>query len=510
MGMFLLILVLFFSLGTATLVSADTEKRSISTLEDLTGLKAGVMTGTPQDSIVQGAVKDAELLYFDNFTDLLLALREKKIDFYINSTVSYEMIKEQYSDFAIVSDVVKTFGVGTIFPKNEKGEALKAQLDEFIAKITENGTLKDLQDYWLTAGEKQNINIPQSGSNGVLRMATSTSAKPFSYLLNNQNVGFDVALLALFCEEYDYGLSIQDMNFAAVLTGLGTGKYDLGAGQISYTEERAESVLYSDFYYTQELVAIIRAEDSAASASEDTDSSEESFWSKLKAGFNKSFIRENRWQLILSGLGTTMIITLGGFVLANILGALFCAMSLSKVRALNVIAEIYSWIMQGTPMVVVLMILYYVIFGHSSISGLAVSVIGFGVAFGAYMAQTFYGAITSIPKGQVEAALSLGFTKRRTFLGIIFPQAVRRMLPGYVSQLISLMKGTAVVGYVAVVDLTKVGDIIRSNTYEAFFPLIAVALIYLLVASLLLLGLKLIQKKLAHKITANNDKEAAA
>lgn len=161
-------------------------------------------------------------------------------------------------------------------------------------------------------------------------------------------------------------------------------------------------------------------------------------------------------------------------------------MTLSGKKWLKILAEIYSRIMQGTPIIAILMILYYIIFGNSNISGTIVAIIGFGITSGAYLAQTFSGSISGIDKGQTEAALALGMTKRKAFMGIVMPQAIRRMLPGYFSQLISLIKGTSIVGYIAVVDLTKASDIIRSATFEAFFPILTSALIYFLISNLLL------------------------
>ena len=159
--------------------------------------------------------------------------------------------------------------------------------------------------------------------------------------------------------------------------------------------------------------------------------------------------------------------------------------------------------MQGLPVVVVLMMLYYIVFGKSDISNVLVAILGFGIVFGAYMAQLFEGGIRSVDKGQSEAALATGLTKAQTFGGIVLPQAIRTMLPGYFSNLISLMKGTAVVGYIAVNDLTKVGDIIRSNTYEAIVPLLTIAIIYFVIAYILLSLMNLLRKRLMPKRMRN-------
>ena len=199
---------------------------------------------------------------------------------------------------------------------------------------------------------------------------------------------------------------------------------------------------------------------------------------------------------MLHGLLVTLLITAAGFALANLLGAAFCALSMYRSKALRALSGAYSRLMQGLPIVVILMMLYYIVFGHSNISNVLVAILGFGLVFGAYMAQLFEGGIRAVDKGQREAALATGLTRFQTFCGIVLPQAIRTMLPGYFSNLISLMKGTAVVGYIAVNDLTKVGDIIRSNTYEAIVPLVTIALIYFAIACLLLSLMSLLRRRL--------------
>ena len=137
------------------------------------------------------------------------------------------------------------------------------------------------------------------------------------------------------------------------------------------------------------------------------------------------------------------------------------------------------------PVIVLLMILYYVILGKVSISGMWVSVIGFTLVFAASVYSMILSGVKAVDYGQTEASYALGFTDRETFFGIILPQAAQHFMPMYKAEIVSLIKATAVVGYIAVQDLTKMGDIIRSRTYEAFFPLIAVAVIYFIISAIL-------------------------
>ena len=475
------------------------------TFKLLSGKTAGVMTGTPQDGIILAKVPDAHIQYFNSITDVALALEKNKVSFAALPTVNYYTLAEEYSDLGYLDAAFAVYDVGTVFAKNEKGDAIREKLNEYILSLKESGELEEKQDYWLYPKEWEAVDIPQTGENGTLTMATTSTLKPFSFKLNDKPVGYEIDIIAGFCREYGYGLKIEDVDFAGILSGITTGRYDLAAGQISWTKERGESVNFSEFYYTQKFVPIVNADkfDSPVLVTADQEANDSSSGGFANTAIGKSIYRtlidENRWKSVLHGLLITIIITAAGFALANVLGAVFCAMAMSKSGVLHVLAGIYSKLMQGLPIVVILMMLYYIVFGKSDISNVLVAILGFGLVFGAYMAQLFEGGIGGVDKGQWEAALATGLTRRQTFLGIVLPQAIRTMLPGYFSNLISLMKGTAVVGYIAINDLTKVGDIIRSNTYEAIVPLVTIALIYFIIACLLLWLMSLIKKRLAPK-----------
>jgi len=147
----------------------------------------------------------------------------------------------------------------------------------------------------------------------------------------------------------------------------------------------------------------------------------------------------------------------------------------------KVIAKIYSKIVAGTPTLVILMILFYVVFGRANLSGVLVAIIGFILTFGSFVYGQLSLTVEAVDYGQTEAAYALGYNRNQTFFRIILPQAMKMFIPTYSGEIVGLIKATSVVGYIAVNDLTKMGDIIRGNTYEAFFPLIAVAIIYFII-----------------------------
>ena len=204
----------------------------------------------------------------------------------------------------------------------------------------------------------------------------------------------------------------------------------------------------------------------------------------LKDKFITNFIAEDRWKYILDGLGVTLQVTFFAVLMGIVLGLLIAIVrsthdKTGKLKVLNAICQLYLTIIRGTPVVVQLLIIYFVIFGSVDISKVVVAVLAFGINSGAYVAEIFRSGIMSIDKGQFEAGRSLGFNYAQTMIYIIMPQAFKNVLPALGNEFIVLLKETSVSGYIALQDLTKGGDIIRSRTYNAFMPLLAVAVIYL-------------------------------
>lgn len=205
-------------------------------------------------------------------------------------------------------------------------------------------------------------------------------------------------------------------------------------------------------------------------------------FSNLKDSFYNNLIKESRYLLILRGLETTLIISFFSVIFGSTLGAFICFLRMSKFKVLNTISKSYIALLRGTPVLVLLMLIFYVILGSVDINATVVAILAFSLNFSAYASEIFRTGIASIDKGQTEAGIALGFTKVGTFRHIILPQTIRRIIPVLKGEIITLIKMTSVVGYVAVQDLTKASDIIRSRTFDAFFPLIMVALLYFLIS----------------------------
>ena len=201
--------------------------------------------------------------------------------------------------------------------------------------------------------------------------------------------------------------------------------------------------------------------------------------------FTLNFIADDRWRYIWNGFKTTMIIAFAATFIGIVLGFLVAIVrsthdKTGRLKILNGVCRLYITVIRGTPVVVQLLIIYFVVFGSVDINKVLVAIMAFGLNSGAYVAEIFRSGIMSIDNGQFEAGRSLGFTYGQTMLYIIMPQAFKNVLPALGNEFIVLLKETSVSGYIALQDLTKGGDIIRSRTYDAFMPLIAVAIIYLI------------------------------
>jgi len=201
--------------------------------------------------------------------------------------------------------------------------------------------------------------------------------------------------------------------------------------------------------------------------------------------FYNNFIAEDRYRMILDGLQVTLLITAGAVILGTILGGLICWMRMSRHKALQEVAKVYINIMRGTPVLVVLMLMYYVIMAPLEATGVVVAIVTFGMNTAAYIGEMLRTSIQGIDRGQTEAGLALGYTPRQTFIRIVLPQVIKSVMPVYEGEVVSLLKGTSIVGYIAVADMTRASDLIRSRTFDAFLPIILTAVIYFLMAWLI-------------------------
>lgn len=220
------------------------------------------------------------------------------------------------------------------------------------------------------------------------------------------------------------------------------------------------------------------------------------WWQELAATFAKCFIKDDRYMLLLDGIGVTIKVSLLAVLLGIAIGLVIAFCNLSKNRLLNFIGKIYTDVIRGTPAVTQLMIIYFVVFATVNWEKWLIAAIAFGINSGAYVSEIIRAGILSIDKGQTEAGRSLGLNAAQTMVNIVIPQAVKNIFPALCNEFIVLIKETAIVGYVGLVDIQKAGDFIKSATFEAFMPLIATAIIYFVLIKILTLAMARVEAAL--------------
>ena len=444
-----------------------------SSIDQFSGATLGVVTGSLYGGYSREQFPNATIKEFNTFADVLVALKQGKVAGIMLDKPNFNSVARTDKSLSCITVPAYSVEIGFGFQKNEDGYALQDQMNAFLQKLKAAGKIDELIDKWYGETEpEETIPLEELAANAkTLNVAIDTTRKPFVYMYEGKPVGFEIEVLYLFCKEYGYNVNISDISFASGLAGLAGEKYDLVCGGLYMTDERKESVNFSEPYMFAEVV-MAKCERSSF----------DNFILSVRESFEKTFIREQRWKLIVEGICTTMIISFFAVIGGTLLGFGLYMLARSKYLWLSKltkgIAKVYSTIIAGTPTLVVLMILFYVVFSSPDMSGIFVAIVGFVLTFGSFVYENISLTVSGVDNGQLEAAYALGYGRNMAFFRIILPQAMKMFVPAYSGEIISLIKATSVVGYIAVNDLTKMGDIIRGNTYEAFFPLIAVAVIY--------------------------------
>lgn len=471
----------------------EAKKQAVQSVEDLEGKKIGVQIGTTGDIYVsdyEGDDAGTTVERYNKGTDAIQALRNGKIDCVVIDEQPALAYTEKNTELQILNEEFALEEYAICIDKSQGG--LKEKINQALEKLRMDGTLDSIVSNYVGEDSEKGKTPYQvkdvDRSNGKLVVATNASFKPYEYYEDGEIVGLDVDMMQAVCDELGMELKVEDMEFDAIISAVTSGKADVGAAGMTVTEDRLKNIDFTDSYTTAKQVIIVKDPEAAVKAA------------SLTERFRENFIKDHRYKYILNGFVNTIIITVFAVIIGIILGGLIAIIRTSHDRnggldILNLICKLYLTIMRGTPAVVQLLIFYYIIL-VSVDAKIVVAVIAFGLNSAAYVAEVVRSGIMSVDIGQFEAGRSLGLSYRQTMLSIVMPQAFKNILPALCNEFISLLKETSISGYIALVDLTKAGDIIRSNTYDAFMPLIAVALIYLVIVLVLTAGIHVLERRL--------------
>ncbi|MGN0480523.1 MAG: ABC transporter substrate-binding protein/permease [Lachnospiraceae bacterium] len=463
--------------------NGDKQPLKITCIDDIPGKKIGVQLGTTGDTYASDYEGDKEGTVIERYNkgnDAIQALKQDKIDgviideepakAFVNANKELVILDEEFADEDYAICIAKG------------NTALLEKINNALEDLVKDGTLDRMKKNY-TGTDEEKGKFPYevkdiSRTNGTLVMATNAAFKPYEYYEAGKITGLDVDMMQAICDKLGMELKIEDMEFDAIINAVASGKADVGAAGMTVTEDRLKNINFSNSYTNARQVVIVKDPNVVVNDS--------SFFEKFK----QNFIEGDRWQYLTQGLLNTLIITIFAIVIGIILGFIIAIIRSHHdmnggLTIPNAICKLYLTIVRGTPIVVQLLIIYYVIFSSVNINKIVAAVIAFGLNSAAYVAEIVRSGIMSVDAGQFEAGRSLGLPYTKTMTKIILPQAIKNILPALGNEFIVLIKETSISGYIGLADLTKGGDIIRSITYEPFLPLLAIALIYLIIVLIL-------------------------
>lgn len=441
--------------------------------------KIAVEATTTTEIAAREEYPSAEFMFVDDAVSGFLAVTTGKADAYAVDKTIYE------SYIASGNAGLRIYGNTTIGERGNIAVAIspaskipdaEGKINAFITEMSENGTLDDMRERWLV---RHDYTMPDIGEaknpEFTITVATTGLVEPHSFYEGTELTGHNVELMRRFAQWCNAKLVVETYDWEGITPACVSGKVDYIISNLFETPEKREVMAFSIPYDYVEAVMVV---------ADHGKTEKPGFFTGLAQSFEKTFIRENRWRLIWDGLLVTLEITLLSGLAGTVLGFFLCLWLRCRNRKLAMVAKGLCHLMEGIPSLVVLMIIYFVVFASVKIAPVTVGMISFSLIFAVSVAGILNTGIETVDGGQWEAAAALGFNRSRTFLRVIMPQAVRRVLPIYRGEFVAMLKLTSIVGYISIEDLTKAGDIIRSRTYEAFFPLIATAVIYFLISAL--------------------------
>lgn len=404
-------------------------------------------------------------------------------------------VRSGRAEFAMIQEIqfdanrLKDLGLRKCFSGYLKGNAAVAvrhedtllcrRFNEFLGEFIASGE----RDRWLRDWSSN----PDSMAVVQRRLPVNTEGEtivtgvalvyPFIFMKDEQLAGLEIDMMERFCRWGGYRAEYVITDLPGLIPSLSTGKVDALVSHIQVTEERSKQVLFTVPYFEGSICCFGRDPEAAASA-------RRGLVQTVRDSIYANLIMEQHWKLLLQGLLVTLEISLLSILLSILLGAGFCFLRMRRSRVLSGTVKLLTETIQGIPVLVILLMMCYVVFAKSHITGTLVSVFSFALFYGARFCSLFHSGMLSVGRGQWEAGAALGLSKFQTFRLVALPQAFRRIIPVLKGEIVSLIKSTSIVGYVAVIDLTCASNMVRARTFDAFFPLILVSIIYILLSRL--------------------------
>jgi polar amino acid transport system substrate-binding protein len=467
---------------------------------DYYGAKFGFNTGFVYKVFID-EFTPSETLYYTDVSALMEAVKKGKVDLGIcdsSSVMSYTAENPELMGLEIPAEIFESdmgFGCNDV--------ELREKFNEFLKSITDDGTLAELREKWFSALPSNEMEMPEienPSAGRTIRATVTGNTVPFCYVgKDGKLMGYDSELLIRFSNYAGMNITLQTADFNALIPELMSGKSDIVTAGMSITAERQKQFNFTDPTYTDTASMLVLNPNYKGTESKST-----GFFAKFKDSIKRNLIDDNRYKLILDGLKVTIEIALWSMLFGTVLGAIMAYILTRKNKFAKLLGKFIAGIINGLPTVTLLMVAYYVIFGSSTVNPVIIAIATFSVIMGIRIGEILQSAIDTVDKTEIEAARATGFSAVGAFGNVTLPQTVKRALAPYMTSFVMLVKETAIVGYVAIQDLMRASDIIRSRTYDAYFPLIFVAVIYLVVTTICIMLFKFIIKKINKSVGEGN------
>ena len=464
------------------------EYKQITSADELKTGRIGVWPASGYERMARKNFPDAQMVYVYSLSDLVMNLAEHKVDAIVLGKTYAKLLQAEGMNVDFLPDNLGDAKLSYAVPKSEHGRQLQQQLNEFIANLTANGELAALQAKWLS-GDLSKCTFTKtatSGVNGKLRIVTDADNSPYVYLREGQVVGYEAELIDKFCAAYGYDYDVVVENFTTVLADISTQHADIAMNALENSLEHEDMMLFSATNSADQTVAIVSTGGS------------DNFLSSIADRIHRTLFDENRWRMFVEGTAWTIAATLASIICGTALGlAVFFVYRRNKI--FNRITDAVYRTLQGVPILVLLLFFYYVVFGFVTVPAIVVAVTVLAIVLSLTVFTMLKSGTENFPRGQVEAALALGFSERRLFVKFVLPQIVREYFRQYQLALNGILLETSIIGYISVNDLTKMADLIRARTYDAFTSLLIAATVYVLLSRGLLIFTDFIAKKIDPK-----------
>ena len=444
-------------------------------LEELAGHTVAVAGGSATDLLLS-QYEGIDLMRI-NIGDMPVAVKSGRAEFAMMQEIQYDANQLDAQGFRKCFNGILKGLSAVAFRKDD--DRICEDFNSFLREMRASGDYDSWYGQWIHQLDSMVVETAKLPAPAEGRKITVgiTLVFPYIFLRDDALSGMEIDLFNRFCRDKGYAPEYSIVQFPALIPSLNANKIDVILSHLLVTPERAQQVLFSDEYLegSQCCFGLNPEWEGAARAG---------IWTRTGKAFRQNLIEEDRWKLLADGLLVTLELSLFSLLLAIVVGALLCYLRMRPGKVVSGIARVLADTVRGIPVLVILMIMFYVIFAKLHLSGVTVAAFSFGLFYGACFSEVFRSGMLSVDQGQWEAGAAMGLSKVRVFRFIALPQALKRIVPVFKGDVVSLIKSTSIVGYVAILDLTIAGEIIRTRTLDAFFPLILVSLIYILLSRL--------------------------